>query len=55
MKIRYVNETEFLVCTKNVIYDVLDTKHFRNSVWYKIIDDSGSSYWYPAHFFEIVT
>ena len=54
VKVRYIKETEFLVCTKNKVYEVLDEKTFKHSTWYQIIDDSGEAYWYPAHFFELV-
>lgn len=53
MKVRYIKETEFLVCTKNKVYEVLDKKTFKHSTWYQIVDDSGEAYWYPAHFFEL--
>lgn len=54
MKVRYIKETEFLVCTKNKVYEVLDKKTFKHFTWYQIVDDSGEAYWYPEHLFELV-
>lgn len=48
MKVKYLGKTEFLVLTHNQIYDVISVE--RN--WYRIIDDSGEDYLYPAYYFE---
>lgn len=54
MKVRYIKPTEFLVCTKGHVYEVLAQKKFKKSIWYHIVDDSGQTYWYPEHFFEVM-
>ena len=50
MKVRYLGKTEFLVLTKGKEYSVLSIE--RN--WYRLVDDSGTDYLYPAACFEIV-
>ena len=50
LKIKYIGETDFLVLTHNIIYDVIS----REKEWYRIIDDSGEDYLYPPELFEIV-
>ena len=50
LKIKYIGETDFLVLTHNIIYDVISIE----KEWYRIIDDSGEDYLYPPELFEIV-
>lgn len=50
LKIKYIGETDFLVLTHNIIYDVISIE----KEWYRIIDDSGGDYLYPPELFEIV-
>ena len=50
LKINYIGETDFLVLTHNIIYDVISIE----KEWYRIIDDSGEDYLYPPELFEIV-
>ena len=50
LKIKYIGETDFLVLTHNIIYDVISIE----KEWYRIIDDSGEDYLYPPDEFEIV-
>ena len=50
LKIKYIGETDFLVLTHNIIYDVISIE----KEWYRIIDDSGEDYLYPTELFEIV-
>lgn len=50
LKIKYIGETDFLVLTHNIIYDVISIE----KEWYRIIDDSGEDYLYPHELFEIV-
>ena len=50
LKIKYIGETDFLVLTHNIIYDVISIE----KEWYRIIDESGEDYLYPPELFEIV-
>lgn len=50
MKVKWKGETEFLVLTKDKIYEVIDIEND----WYRIVDDSGDDYLYPPNKFEIV-
>lgn len=50
LKIKYIGETDFLVLTHNIMYDVISIE----KEWYRIIDDSGEDYLYPPELFEIV-
>ena len=50
LKIKYIGETDFLVLTHNIIYDVISIE----KEWYRIIDDSGEDYLYTPELFEIV-
>lgn len=50
LKIKYIGETDFLVLTHNIIYDVMSIE----KDWYIIIDDCGEDYLYPPELFEIV-
>ena len=50
LKIKYIGETDFLVLTHNIIYDVISIV----KEWYRIIDDSGEDYLYLPELFEIV-
>lgn len=50
MKVKWLGETEFLTLTNGKVYDVMSIK----KGWYRVIDDSGEDYLYPARLFEIV-
>ena len=50
MKVKWIKETEFLVCTKDKVYDVISIE----KDWYRIVDDTGEDYLYPPECFEIV-
>ena len=50
LRIKYIGETDFLVLTHNIIYDVISIE----KEWYRIIDDSGEDYLYLPELFEIV-
>lgn len=50
MKVKWKGETEVLVLTKDIIYDVVSVE----KGWYRIVDDSGEDYLYPPQKFEIV-
>ena len=50
LKIKYIGETDFLVLTHNIIYDVISIE----KELYRIIDDSGEDSLYPPELFEIV-
>lgn len=50
MKVKYIWPTEFLVLTKDKIYDVISNE----KGWYRIVDDTGEDYLYPPGLFEIV-
>ena len=50
LKIKYIGETDFLVLTHNIIYDVISIE----KECYRIIDDSGEDYLYLPELFEIV-
>lgn len=50
MKVRWKGKTEFLVMTKDKVYDVIAIE----KDWYRVIDDSGEDYLYPPEKFEIV-
>lgn len=50
MKVKWKGETDFLVLTKNKIYEVISIE----KDWYRIIDDSGEDYLYPPDKFEII-
>lgn len=57
MKIKWILKTSFLQGTKDKIYDVLATRILgktKKQTWYKIIDDSGESYWYPEECFIVI-
>lgn len=50
MKARWKGETDFLVLTKDKVYEVLSIE----KGWYRVVDDSGEDYLYPPEKFEIV-
>ena len=50
MRVKWKGKTEFLVLTRNKIYDVISVE----KGWYCIIDDSGDEYLYPPEKFEII-
>ena len=50
MRVKWKGKTEFLVLTRNKIYDVISVE----KGWYRIIDDSGDEYLYPPEKFEII-
>jgi len=49
-KVRYIGETISLELTHNKIYNVLSIERG----WYRIVDDTGEDYLYPAGNFEEV-
>ena len=50
MRVRYDGETDFLVLTHGKIYDVISIERG----WYRIVDDSGEDYLFPAKLFTEV-
>ena len=50
MKVKWTGETQFLMLTKNKVYDVIAIE--KN--WYRIKDDSGEDYLYPPQKFETI-
>ncbi len=50
MKVKWKGKTEFLVLTKDKVYDVLAVE----KGWYRVRDDSGEDYLYPPDQFEVV-
>ena len=50
MRVKWKGKTEFLVLTRNKIYDVISVE----KGWSRIIDDSGDEYLYPPEKFEII-
>lgn len=48
MKVRYIGPTSPLELTNGRTYDVLSTERG----WYRITDDTGEDYLYPAQLFE---
>lgn len=50
LKIKYIGETDFLVLTHNIIYDVISIE----KEWYRIIDDSGEDYLYPLNYLKLL-
>ena len=51
MRVRYDGETDFLVLTHGKIYDVISIERG----WYRIVDDSGEDYLFPAKLFTEVS
>ena len=54
MKVKYISEGSPLSCVKGRVYEVLSTEDGLCEKWYRIIDESGEDYLYPASSFEIV-
>ena len=50
MKVRYIEDTVFLWCTKDKIYDVISIEYGS----YRIMDDEGEDYLHDSCEFEIV-
>lgn len=50
MNVRYLGNTESLMLTHGKIYPVVSVERG----WYRIVDDSGDDYLYPACCFEVV-
>lgn len=50
MRVRYDGETDFLVLTHGKIYDVIAIERG----WYRVVDDSGEDYLFPAKLFTEV-
>lgn len=50
MRVRYDGETDFLVLTHGKIYNVISIERG----WYRIVDDSGEDYLFPAKLFTEV-
>lgn len=49
-KVRYIGETVPLELTHGKIYSVLSIERG----WYRVVDDTGEDYLYPAGNFEVV-
>lgn len=49
-KVRYIGDTVSLELTHGKIYSVLSIERG----WYRIIDDTGEDYLYPAGNFEVI-
>lgn len=52
MKVKYVGESDPLELLNGKIYDVIEIDEV--SGWYRIVDETGEDYLYPAEDFEIV-
>lgn len=50
-KVRYIGDTVSLELTHGKIYNVLSIERG----WYRIVDDTGEDYLYPAGNFEVVS
>ena len=50
-KVRWLGKTDFLVLTHGKIYDVISIERG----WYRIVDDSGEDYLFPAKLFTEVS
>jgi len=50
MKVKWIEDTDFLVGTKDKIYDVISIE----KSWCRIIDDSEGAYLYPPECFDVV-
>lgn len=50
VKVRYIGATSPLELTNGKVYDVLSVKHGM----YRVIDDTGEEYYYPADVFEVL-
>ena len=50
MKIKYIGETAPLELTNGKTYEVISVE----KGWYRIEDDTGDDYLYPAEQFEII-
>ena len=53
MKVKYIADGSSLSCIKGRIYEVLSTEDGLGEKWYRIIDESGEDYLYPASSFEV--
>ena len=49
-KVRYIGDTVSLELTHGKIYSVLSIERG----WYRIVDDTGEDYLYPAGNFEVI-
>lgn len=52
MKVKYVGESDPLELLNGKIYDVIEIDEVLG--WYRIVDETGEDYLYPAEDFEIV-
>lgn len=52
MKVKYIGESDPLELLNGKIYDVIEIDEV--SGWYRIVDETGEDYLYPAENFEIV-
>lgn len=50
MKVKYMGETDSATFINGKIYDVLSVEEG----WYRIIDETGEDYLYPADKFKII-
>lgn len=48
MQVKYMGKRDILVLTNGKDYEVLSVENG----WYRIVDDSGEDYLYPAELFE---
>ena len=56
MRVRYLGESDPLMLLHDKVYDVMkEEDHGRAGIWYRIIDETGEDYIYPAEGFEIVS
>lgn len=51
MKAKYIGKSESYALDNGKIYKILSV----DQAWYRVIDESGEDYLYPAEVFEIVT
>ena len=52
MKVKYVVESDPLELLNGKIYDVIEIDEVLG--WYRIVDETGEDYLYPAEDFEII-
>ncbi len=52
MKVKYVGESDPLELLNGKIYDVIEIDEVLG--WYRIVDETGEDYLYPAEDFEII-
>lgn len=56
MKVRYLGKSDPLMLINGRVYGVTDVEdHGKAGVWYRIVDETGEDYIYPAEEFEVVS